>query len=320
MVTKLPLNTLNVILLVILTTLSMTIGVADFSWANIFTQSHDLQLLLVSRIPRTLAIILTGASLSVAGMVLQIVLRNRFIEPSMTGATQSATLGILAASLLLPASSLLLKMSIATIAALMGIVLFMGLLSRLPPTQKLLVPLIGIIYGSILEALGTFIAYETDTLQLISVWFTGDFSSVLAGRYELLWLSAILVVVIYFLADRLTIAGMGKEISTGLGVSHEKMLWISLIAVALISAVVVVSVGAIPFVGLVVPNIVSRIAGDRLRKSLPSVILMGANLLLICDIVGRVINIPYEIPVSTIFGVIGTGVFLYLLMRRKYAG
>lgn len=313
----LTLNRINFLILLILIPFSLTIGVADFHWSQLFAQPEQLQLLLVSRLPRTFAVLLVGSTLAVAGMVLQIVLKNRFIEPNMIGATQSAGIGILLASLLFPSAALIVKMSIATLSALIGIGIFSLLLTRLPPQQQLLVPLVGIVFGNIIEAIGTFIAYETDSLQMMSIWTSGDFSGVLAGRYELLWLTAGLAVVVYLLADRLSIAGLGRNISTSLGVNYRQMTWIALIIVAMITAVVVVTVGQIPFIGLVVPNIVSRLAGDRLRQNLPSVVLLGANLVLLCDILGRVINMPYEVPISTVFGILGTVIFLHLLFRGK---
>lgn len=307
----------NLILLFFLSLWSLSVGVADFEWKAVFSQSEQLSLLLISRIPRTLAIILVGATLSVAGMVLQIVLKNRFIEPGMIGASQSAALGVLIVSLLFPASDLLFKMSFATVSALIGMGVFMLLLKHLPPYQQLMVPLVGIVFGNIIEAVTTFIAYETDSLQLLSFWFLGDFSGVLAGRYELLWLTAILAIVIYFMADRLSIAGLGENISTNLGVNYKQMTWLALLTVAMITAVIVVTVGQIPFIGLVVPNIISRLAGDRLRRNLPAVVLLGANLVLACDILGRIINHPYEVPISTMFGMLGTLIFLYLLFKGK---
>lgn len=119
------------------------------------------------------------------------------------------------------------------------------------------------------------------------------------------------------MADKLTIAGLGENISTNLGINYKQMTWLALVVVALITSIVVVTVGQIPFIGLVVPNIVSRIAGDRLRKNLPTVVVLGANLVLACDILGRVINAPYEIPISTVFGIVGTIIFLYLLLKEK---
>lgn len=308
---------LNFLFLLILCPISMSVGVADFSWTDLFQQPEQTQLFFVSRLPRTLAIILVGATLSIAGMVLQIVLKNRFIEPSMIGASQSAALGILIAALLFPATPLLAKMSFATVCALIGMAIFMFLMRNLPPHQKLMLPLIGIIFGNVIESITTFIAYETDSLQLLSVWFAGDFSGVLAGRYELLWITAGLAFLVYIMADRLSIAGLGQNISTSLGINYQQMTWFALIIVAMITALIVVTIGQIPFIGLVVPNIISRLAGDRLRQNLPTVVLFGANLMLACDIVGRVINTPFEVPISTIFGIIGTLIFLYLLFRGQ---
>lgn len=312
------LNLLSALLLLILALLSISVGVADWSWSQLFAADggHSSQLLLVSRLPRTLAIILAGATLSVSGMILQILLRNRFIEPSMIGATQSAALGLLLMVLLFPSASLFAKMSVASLSALLGMGVFIVLLQRLPKTQLLLVPVVGIIYGGIIEAISTFLAFETDTMQLLSVWMSGDFSGVLLGRYELLWVTAILAVLAYLMADQLTIAGLGKNIATNLGLNHTQVLWAGLLIVSMITAVVVVTIGSIPFIGLVVPNIVSRLSGDKLRKNLPSVALMGACLVLACDILGRTLNFPYEIPVSTLFGIIGTVIFLYLLFYQ----
>ncbi|MDF7676294.1 iron chelate uptake ABC transporter family permease subunit [Neisseriaceae bacterium ESL0693] len=319
MLRSVTLTKINLLLLPILIVISLSIGVATFHWQTLFSHADTDSLLFTSRIPRTAAIVLTGATLAVAGMVLQIVLRNRFIEPNMVGATQSAGLGILLITLIWPQAAMLLKMGAASLFALLGMSVFLLLFRRLPPHKQIMMPLIGIIYGSIIEALVNFIGIETDTMQMLSVWFAGDFSAVLSGRYELLWLTGLMALMVYFLADRLTIAGLGHSISTSLGINYMQMMWFALIVVAMITAIVVVTVGQIPFIGLVVPNIVSRLAGDRLRQNLPSVALLGANALLFCDIISRTIDPPYEIPVSLIFGIVGTVLFLYLLFRKSPA-
>ena len=297
---------------------SLSVGVANFSWANLFSGSlnDSSQIMLISRLPRTFAIVLTGASMGVAGMIMQILLKNRFVEPSMVGASQSAILGLLLMTLLLPAAPLLAKMSVAAVASLCGMLLFMALIRKLPPTAQLLVPLVGIIFGGVIESVYTFIAYETEMLQLISVWQSGDFSGVLLGRYELLWLTGALAVGAYLIADQLTIVGLGETVAVNLGINRNVILWAGLVIVALITSLVVVTVGNIPFIGLVVPNIVSRIMGDKLRAGLPAVALLGTALVLLCDVIGRVIVFPFEIPVATVFGVLGTVLFLGLLMRQ----
>ena len=314
-------NTASLIIMGLLVLLSLSIGVADFSWSGILhsiisqSANSDSSLLLVSRIPRTIAIILTGIAMAVAGMIIQVVLKNRFVEPSMVGATQSAALGLLVVSLLFPASALLIKMGVATITAMFGMMLFMLLIHRIPPTDFLMIPLIGIVFGGIIEAVTTFIAYQTESLQMLSVWQFGDFSAVLAGRYELLWLTGGLCVLAYIIADKLTIVGLGDNIALNLGISKRQVTWLGVGMVAMMSAVVVVTVGMIPFIGLVVPNIVSRLMGDKLRRSLPAVALLGASAVLLCDIIGRSIRYPFEVPVATVFGVVGTVLFLWLLLR-----
>lgn len=308
---------LTLALTLLLFVVSLSVGVASFSWAQLFSGSlnDSTELMLVSRLPRTFAIVLTGASMAVAGMIMQIVLKNRFVEPSMVGASQSAALGLLLMALLAPSAALMVKMSVAAAAAMAGMLVFMALTRKLPPTAQLLVPLVGIIFGGVLEAVATFIAYEYDMLQMLAVWQSGDFSGVLLGRYELLWLTGALAVFAYLIADQLTILGLGDSVSVNLGLNRNTVLWSGLIIVALITSLVVVTVGNIPFIGLVVPNIISRLLGDKLRQSLPAVALLGAALVLLCDIIGRVIRFPFEIPVSTVFGVLGTVLFLYLLMK-----
>ncbi|HFC8510256.1 TPA: ABC transporter permease [Neisseria subflava] len=310
------LNAVNGVALLILFAVSLSVGVAEFKWSALFSLSDSQQVMFISRLPRTFAIVLTGASMAVAGMIMQILMRNRFVEPSMVGASQSAALGLLLMTLLLPAAPLLAKMSVAAVAALIGMLVFMLLIRRLPPTAQLMVPLVGIIFGGVIEAVATFIAYENEMLQMLGVWQQGDFSGVLLGRYELLWATGILALFAYLIADQLTILGLGETVSVNLGLNRTAILWSGLIIVALITSLVVVTVGNIPFIGLVVPNIISRLMGDKLRQSLPAVALLGASLVLLCDIVGRVIVFPFEIPVSTVFGVMGTALFLWLLLRK----
>ncbi|MBR5494915.1 MAG: iron chelate uptake ABC transporter family permease subunit, partial [Psychrobacter sp.] len=231
-------NTASLIIMGLLVLLSLSIGVADFSWSGILhsiinhSANSDSSLMLVSRIPRTIAIILTGIAMAVAGMIIQVVLKNRFVEPSMVGATQSAALGLLVVSLLFPASALLIKMGVATITAMFGMMLFMLLIHRIPPTDFLMIPLIGIVFGGIIEAVTTFIAYQTESLQMLSVWQFGDFSAVLAGRYELLWLTGGLCVLAYIIADKLTIVGLGDNIALNLGISKRQVTWLGVGMVA----------------------------------------------------------------------------------------
>ena len=93
------------------------------------------------------------------------------------------------------------------------------------------------------------------------------------------------------------------------------MVGTSLVAVA--AGVVTVVVGNLPFLGLIVPNIVSMMRGDDLRSNLPWVCLLGVGIVTVCDLLARTIIAPFEIPVSVILGIIGAVVFVFLIVRQS---
>lgn len=298
---------------------STLIGVSDVSVASFWPGSdaeQDQQALLISRIPRTLALILSGTAMSVAGMLMQMLARNKFVEPSTVGTTEAAGLGILVVTMLAPDTPLLGKIAVASMFAIGGTALFLQILRLVPVRSILVVPLIGIMLGGVIASVATFFAYRHDLLQTLNNWMTGDFSGVIGGRYELLWITAALTVVAYLAADRFTVTSMGESFAINLGVSHRSALTLGLIIVSVVSAVVVVTVGVIPFLGLIVPNVVSIVMGDNMRRTVPWVAITGSVFVLGCDIVGRTIRYPYEIPVGVIVGVVGGAGFLYLLLRK----
>ncbi|MCZ7480078.1 ABC transporter permease [Rhizobium rhizogenes] len=300
---------------------SLFVGVSDVSLATLFapeTSTDSLRVLLVSRIPRTLALILAGSSMAIAGLIMQMLVRNRFVEPSTAGTTESAGLGLLVVTLLAPETPIFGKMLVAAVFALAGTALFLRILRQVPLRDVLLVPLIGIMLGGVISAITTFFAYRFDLLQSLGAWMTGDFSGVLRGRYELLWIGFVFAIAAYLAADRFTVAGMGRGFTTNLGLNYRRVMALGLTIVSLVSAVVVVTVGMIPFLGLIVPNVVSLMIGDNMRRSVPWVATLGAVFVLSCDIIGRTVRAPYEIPIGTVVGVIGSVLFLYLLLRKRH--
>lgn len=304
----------------LLAVVSLGVGVGRLDAARILADPASQLLFWVSRLPRTLAVLLTGASMAVAGVIMQVIARNRFAEPTTAGTAQGAALGLLAVTLLAPGAPLLLRMAMASLAALATTAVFLLIVRRLPPTQPLMVPLVGLVYGGIIGAAETFIAYQRDLIQYLSTWMNGEFSGVIAGRYELLWISGLAAGAAYLAADRFTIASLGRETSLGLGLPYGAVVALGLVVVSVITALVVTTVGMIPFVGLVVPNLVARIMGDNLRRTLPWVAVTGAGLVLACDIAGRLIRYPYEVPVGAVFGTLGAGLFLWLLLREPRHG
>lgn len=307
---------LSLLAIAVLAVVSLFVGVRSLSPLEVFSNPEAAQLILISRLPRTIAVLLTGASMAVAGLIMQMLVRNRFVEPVTAGTGQSAALGILIATMFIPSASIFVKMLIASVTAFFGSMGFLLIVRRLPVEQPLLVPLVGLVYGSVIGAGVTFVAYQADLLQYIEVWMNGEFSGILRGRYELLWLTGVLAVFAYFIADQFTIAGLGRDVSVNLGLNYRQVVFAGLAITSIITALNIVTVGMIPFVGLVVPNIASRLVGDNLRAALPFVAGCGGGLVLICDLLGRVLRHPYEIPVGTVFGVVGAIVFLWLLYAK----
>lgn len=306
--------------LCVLVVLSLFVGVIDLTPADLFTDPEAFGLLFTSRFPRTAATLITGASLAISGAIMQLMVRNRFVEPMTVGTGQGAALGILFCLLVLPTAPLIVQMGVAALTALLSSFVFLTIVRQLPPQQPLLVPLVGLIYGGILTAALVFFAYQADLLQYIEIWMTGEFSGVLAGRYELLWIAAIVALATYFIADQFAIVGLGRTVSINLGLRYEQIVLLGLAAISIVVALTVVTVGTIPFIGLVVPNIISRLKGDNLRQTLPLIALFGAGMVLACDILGRLIRYPFEIPVGTVFGVLGTLIFLRLLYVEPNRG
>lgn len=312
---------LALLLALTLAIVSLFVGVSNVSLATLFapdTSTDALRVLLVSRIPRTLALILAGSSMAIAGLIMQMLVRNRFVEPSTAGTTESAGLGLLTVTLIAPDTPIFGKMLVAAVFALAGTALFLRILRQVPLRDVLLVPLIGIMLGGVISAVTTFFAYRFDLLQSLGAWMTGDFSGVLRGRYELLWVGFLFAIAAYLAADRFTVAGMGRDFTTNLGLNYRRVMALGLTIVSLVSAVVVVTVGMIPFLGLIVPNVVSLMMGDNMRRSVPWVATLGAVFVLSCDIIGRTVRAPYEIPIGTVVGVIGSVLFLYLLLRKRH--
>lgn len=306
------------LLLAVLACTSIFIGVEDLSPLDIFhLNKEQAGTLFDSRLPRLVSIIIAGMSLSICGLIMQQISRNKFVSPTTAGTMDWARLGILISLMLFTSASPLVKISIAFVFALAGNFLFMKILERIKFNDAIFIPLVGLMLGNIVSSIATFIAYKYDLIQNLSSWLQGDFSLVVKGRYELLYLSIPLVIIAYVYADKFTVAGMGESFSVNLGLKYKRVVNIGLIIVSLIASLVILTVGMLPFLGLIIPNMVSIYKGDNLRSSLPHTALLGAVFVLFCDILGRVIIFPYEISIGLMVGVIGSGIFLYMLLRRK---
>lgn len=307
-----------IILLILLSIVSLFIGVSDISPLDIFNFNEEkIQILWLTRLPRLISIIVAGMGMSISGLIMQQITQNKFVSPTTAATIDSAKFGILVSMILFSSASTFYKMLVAFVFALGGSFLFMGILKKIKFKNAVIIPLIGIMLGNIINAITTFFAYRYDLVQNVNSWMQGNFSMIIDGSYELLYLSIPLLFVALFYGNKFTLAGMGEEFSSGLGLNHNRVVTIGISIVALITSTVIITVGNIPFLGLIIPNIITLYKGDNLRKNLFPTALFGAVFLLFCDILGRLIIYPYELSIGLVVGIIGSFVFLYLLFRRN---
>ena len=302
-------------------------AVAGLLALSLFTGQYDIfgsddgrEMFGITRIPRTIALVLAGAAMAMSGLVMQLLTQNRFVEPTTTGTTEWAGLGLMLTLILVPGAGVGERMAGAIVAAFLGTGIFFLFLRRVTLRSSLIVPIVGIMLGAVVSSVSTYIALQTDMLQNLGVWFAGSFTSVLRGQYEALWLVLIVVIAIFVVSDRFTVAGLGEDIATNVGLNYNRVVLFGTGLIAVATGVVTVVVGNLPFLGLIVPNIVSLLRGDDLRSNLPWVALLGIGIVTVCDLVGRTIIAPFEVPVSLILGIVGAVVFIALLLRQRRNG
>lgn len=297
-----------------LAVLSLFTGVYDLS------QTDGFDMFWITRVPRTVALMLTGAAMAMAGLVMQLITQNRLVEPTTTGTLEWAGLGLLTVYLLVPAPSLMMRMTGAIVFSFIGTMVFFWFLRSVKLRSSLIVPIIGLMLGAVISAISTFLGLFFRASQAIEGWFVGSFASVQIGRYEYLWVIIVVTVLIFLLANRLTLAGLGEDIATSLGVNYNQLMMMATGLIALSVGVVATVIGNLPFLGLIVPNLVSMFRGDDLRSNLPWVCLVGMGAILVSDLISRTIIMPFELPVSLILGTVGAVVFIMILMRQRKKG
>lgn len=307
-----------VLLLAMLITLSIFTGVNDIRLADIFhlTDSQKL-ILLTTRIPRTVSLVLAGSTLAVSGLLMQQMTQNKFVSPTTAGTLASTRLGIVIAIIFFSHSSLGHKTGLAFIFSLAGTFLFILFVRTVKLKNAVMIPLVGLMFGNIVNSLSTYLAVQYEVVQNTSSWLMGNFALISSNNYQLLFLSIPLFFCILLLAHYFTIIGLGKDVATELGVPYGLLEFLGVSIVSLATALVILTVGSIPFVGIVVPNLVSLKKGDHFGKILLPTAFVGALFMLVTDILSRTLIYPYEIPISIVIGVVGSVLFLYLLLKGE---
>ncbi len=312
---KHKLKIILLVLLLILSFISLFIGVLDLT-PILQGDFEQLEIIFISRLPRLMAIICTGVGMSIAGLIMQQLCMNKFVSPT-TGATiASAQLGRLLAMLVFTGATLAQQTFMSFAFALLGTWIFVWLIQTIKFKDIIMVPLIGIMFSNVIGGVTSYFAYKHNMTQVLNSILVGDFSLIIRGRYEIVYLIVPMVILAWIYANHFNIVGMGENFATNLGVNYNLVLFGGLSIAALITASIVVTVGTISYIGLIVPNIVSMFRGDKIQGSLMEVGLTGALFVLICDMIGRIVIYPYELAIDLVAGVIGSIIFLAIMYKR----
>lgn len=274
-------------------------------------------ILLYARLPRTLASLAAGAGLAVSGAVLQNVLANRLASPGIIGVNAGAGLGV---TLCCAAGALSgLAVSCAAFGGSLITVLFIFLFSHRTNASKTTVILGGVALNSILNAVCESVTVLDTDVAMLSIDFrVGGFSAVSYMRLlPAAGLIALALAVLFTLCNELDVVTLGDETAQGVGLQVGRYRMLFLVLAALLAGAAVSFAGLLGFVGLIVPHFVRRFTGNESGRLLPMCAVAGAGFVTICDMAGRLLFAPYELPVGILMSVVGGPVFLYMLIRHK---
>ena len=282
------------------------------------------------RLPQALAAIVAGAGLSVAGVVMQSILRNPLGSPFTLGISNAGAFGAAFSVVILGSGKMQSTVAnaviinnpyLTTMVAFVFCLLATGvilLISRIRGALPEVMVLAGVALSSLFTAGTMFLQYFADDTQLAAVvfWTFGDVGRVNWLELEIMT-GVVLLAVIFFIANcwNYNAIDAGDETAKSLGVNVEKIRLIGMVIAALVSAVIVAFLGVIGFVGLICPHMVRRVIGDEQRYLIPGSTLLGGILLLVSDTAARLIVSPYVLPVSVLTAFMGAPTFIYLLLR-----
>ncbi|HBL06792.1 MULTISPECIES: iron ABC transporter permease [unclassified Clostridium] len=268
------------------------------------------------RLPRTIVSVLVGASLSLSGAIIQGVMRNSLASPSIIGVSSGAGFTALLILILFPQYYHLVPLG-AFVGAFIVTMLIYGLAWKdgLLPNRLILA---GVAVNSLLGAgNNALLTFFPDRVSGVINFMVGGLNGVTwADVHSVLPYVIVGVIIALMLPDKLNILVLGDEVATGLGVNVERLRFIFIILSSLLAGSAVSVVGLLGFVGLIVPHITRLIIGADYRFLFPAAVLLGAIVVLICDLLARTLFSPIEIPVGIIMSVLGAPFFLYLLRSR----
>lgn len=309
--------------MIVLAVLSAGVGAVPVPfrdiWATLLHENNKSFFIIHEvRMPRIIVGVLAGFGLAVGGVILQGIIRNPLASPDVIGITKGAGFTASAVIFLFPKAPAYVLPAAAFVGAFVayGVLLILSRKLTLAPAS---LALVGVAIGAVFQA-GTqyLIVRHPSDINMALLWLSGSmWSRGWEDVYSLLPWIAILLPIVWWNFGKLNVFQLGDETSISLGLNIvSKRFWLLLLAVAL-AGISVSAVGAIGFIGLIAPHIARSIVGGRHQWLIPLAALIGADLMLLGDCLGRILIIPREVPVGIMTAVIGAPYFIYLLRREK---
>lgn len=290
-------------------------------WSSIFHYNETLELMLVRdvRIPRALAVLLTGGILGVTGSMIQGVTRNPIAEPSILGVSQGATLVIAifyATGITISTKNVMIA---SFIGALVTGMIVLGFISKKANNQSITkILLAGTAMSTFFMSLTTIIGLLSNQSQMIGFWVSGGFRNASWADFTLVFITGIIgLIIAILLAPKINILNLGDDVAIGLGQNPEKIRAVTLMLMIPMCAAAVAVGKNIAFVGLIVPQIVRKMLGEDYRRNIPCSFLLGAVLLTYADIAARMLFNPYEIPIGIFTALIGVPFFISVARKER---
>lgn len=311
------LRVLLIILVLVFMTLSLFIGAMDLTLAGILGGNPKMVFTLIySRLPRMLSIVLVASSLSISGVILQKIARNPFVSAQTMVTSDAIRLGVLVSLIFGLGSNE--RLIIGAILGFFATVTFLKLTQKISGYGLLVVPLFGVIVGKIIESITSLIALKFDLTQVLNGIFNSGFTSIFQGEYEILYFNILMISISLLYWKRFVIVGLGESLAQNLGVDENRVTRLGILLVSIMSGTTALTVGNIPYVGLLIPNIVARFEEVQNPFFLFDAALISSCFLLVCDIAARLVIFPYEIPLTLITSMVGSVIFICILVRGKY--
>jgi len=249
---------------------------------------------------------------------MQAISRNKFMSPTTAGTTDAAALGLLISFIFLGSQPGIVQALFSFVFALVGTLVFTMVINRLKIREVVYIPLLGMMYGGVIGAVSTAIAFRFDAMQVLTTYSLASFARL--GIFTMVYIVIVPLIVSVIFATKFSIIGLGADFAKNLGLNYNRVVAVGLIIIALISASTFVAVGPLPFIGLIIPNMATSFYGDNLKKSIFDLMLFGAVFVLFCDIVSRLVMFPGEMNISLTISVLGGAIFMVYLIRGMSSG